>query len=83
MCYILAAQLSTFRSRHTSPLISRVSILQRFVINEPMLILLSKGVPMLFTTELCANICGETAVNLLDLAVQGVAACIKEIKTGG
>tara|TARA_B110000046_G_C12707173_1_gene279045 strand:+ start:230 stop:376 length:147 start_codon:yes stop_codon:yes gene_type:complete len=48
-----------------------------------MLILLSKGVPMLFTTELCANICGETAVNLLDLAVQGVAACIKEIKTGG
>ena len=58
------------------------SIFQRFVINEPMLILLSKGVPMLFTSELCANVCGETVVNLLDLAVQAVMACIKSIKTG-
>jgi len=58
------------------------SIMQRFVINEPLLILLSKGVPMLFTSELCANVCGETVVNLLDLIVQGIAACIKSIKTG-
>ena len=58
------------------------SIFQRFVINEPCLILLSKGVPMLFTSELCANVCGETLVNLLDLVVQGITTFIKHIKTG-
>ena len=58
------------------------SIFQRFVVNEPMLILLSKGMPMLFTSELCANVCGETVVNVLDLMVQAIAACIKQIKAG-
>ena len=58
------------------------SIFQRFIVNEPALILMSKGVPMLFTSELCANVCGETVVNLLDLMVQGIVACIKQIKTG-
>jgi len=59
------------------------SVCQRFIVNEPMLILLSKGVPMLFTSELCANVCGETVVNLLDLLVQAIATCIKSIKAGG
>jgi len=58
------------------------SVFQRFVVNEPMLILVSKGMPILFTTEFCANVCGETVVNLLDLMVQGIVTCIKEIKTG-
>ena len=58
------------------------SVCQRFIVNEPMLILVSKGVPMLFTSELCANVCGETVVNLLDLFVQAIATCIKRIKVG-
>lgn len=58
------------------------SVFQRFVVNEPMMILVSKGMPILFTTEFCANVCGETIVNLLDVMVQAIVACIKEIKTG-
>lgn len=69
--------------RHRALLISwGFSVFQRFVVNEPMLILVSKGMPILFTTEFCANVCGETVVNLLDLMVQGIVTCIKEIKTG-
>ena len=59
-----------------------VSVFQRFLINEPMLILLSKGIPMLFTSELCANVCGETVVNLIDISVQAISTCVKAIRTG-
>ena len=59
------------------------SLFQRFVVNEPILILVSKGVPMLFTTAFCANVCGETVVNLLTLAVSAIATCVRNIKSGG
>ena len=59
------------------------SLFQRFIVNEPILILVSKGVPMLFTTAFCANVCGETIVNLLSLAVGAIATCMRNIKSGG
>ena len=59
-----------------------ISIFQRFVVNEPLLILLYKGLPMLFTTAFCANVCGESVVNILGLIVEGIITCIKQIKTG-
>ena len=59
-----------------------ISIFQRFVVNEPLLILLSKGLPMLFTTAFCANVCGESVVNIFGLIVEGIITCIKQIKTG-
>ena len=59
------------------------SVFQRFIVNEPVLILVGKGAPMLFTTALCANVCGESIANLLGLIVAGIVTCIKEIKSGG
>ena len=59
------------------------SIFQRFVVNEPALILAGKGLPMLFSTAFCANVCGESMANMLGLIVSGVVGCIKQIRTGG
>ena len=50
-------------------------VFQRFVVNEPVLILAAKGLPILFASEFFANFCGETIVNLLDLSIQGITAC--------
>ena len=59
------------------------SLFQRFIVNEPMLIVISKGAPILFTSAFCANVCGETIVNLLGLMVAAIATCIRNIKAGG
>ena len=59
------------------------SVFQRFIVNEPVLILAGKGVPMLFSTALCANVCGETIANTLGLMVEAVMTCVKQIRTGG
>jgi len=58
-----------------------VSVLQRFLVNEPMLIVCAKGAPICFASDFCSNLCGETVVNLLDLGVQSIMACISSIKT--
>jgi hypothetical protein len=50
-------------------------VFQRFVVNEPVLILAAKGFPILFASEFFANFCGETIVNLLDLSVQAITSC--------
>ena len=59
------------------------SIFQRFIVNEPALILAGKGLPMLFSSAFCANVCGESIANLLGLIVEGLTAFIKQIRTGG
>ena len=53
-----------------------------FIVNEPVLILVGKGVPMLFSTALCANV-WETIANLLALAISSIVQCINQIKKGG
>ena len=53
------------------------SIGMRFMVNEPMLIVVSKGAPILFSSEFCANFCGEAIVNLLDLLVQAITSLIQ------
>lgn len=53
------------------------SILQRFVVNEPLLILVGKLVPMLFSTALCANVCGESIANLAGYLVAGIISFVK------
>ena len=35
---------------------------------------------MLFTTALCANVCGETIVNILGLVVASITACIVRVE---
>ena len=55
------------------------SMAMRFVINEPFLILASKGVPMLFASAFCANLCGESIVNCLGLVVEGLIAFVRAL----
>ena len=52
----------------------------RFLINEPALILLGKGLPMIFASTLCATCCGETAVMCLSVTVEAIVTCIKSLK---
>jgi len=59
-----------------------VPSLHRQVLHEPMLILGTKALPLLFASELCANVCGETIVNLLNTFSVIVLECIKQIKSG-
>jgi len=53
------------------------SVCMRFLINEPFLICASKGVPMLFASAFCANLCGETIATCLGLMVEGVVAFVR------
>ena len=53
------------------------SIGQRFVVNEPVIILIGVLVPILFATECCANLCTETCNSALGI---GVAVCITVLK---
>ena len=53
------------------------SIMQRFAVNEPFLILIGVLLPLLFATECCANLCTESCNNALGVAV---AMCITFLK---
>jgi Ca2+-binding EF-hand superfamily protein len=53
----------------------------RFFLNEPMIILASKGLPMLFASAFCANLCGEAIVESLNLLVTIMIEVIKSIKS--
>ncbi|KOO28442.1 calmodulin-like protein 5 [Chrysochromulina tobinii] len=53
----------------------------RFFLNEPMIILASKGMPMLFASAFCANLCGEVIVESLNLLVTIMIEVIKSIKS--
>jgi len=54
------------------------SVIQRFVVNEPMLIVISRGLPMLFATAFCANCCGETIQGCLAVSLTSLVSCIKQ-----
>lgn len=55
------------------------SIMQRFIVNEPALILAGKGLPILFSSAFCANVCGETVANLLGLLVSALSTLLKNL----
>ncbi len=55
------------------------SIGMRFLINEPFLICASKGVPMLFASAFCANLCGESIVTCLSLLVDGTISFVRAL----
>jgi len=50
---------------------------QRFVVNEPMIILVGVLLPILFATECCANLCTESCNNAIGV---GIAMCITFLK---
>jgi len=53
------------------------SIMQRFVVNEPFIILIGVLLPILFASEFCANMCTESCNNVLGVAL---AMCITFLK---
>lgn len=55
------------------------SVGMRFLINEPLLILASKGVPMLFASAFCANVCGEAIVTCLGLSVDCIVGFVRAV----
>ena len=46
----------------------RGSVLFRFALQEPAIVLVSFGLPLLFATECLANLCGETVASVLSVA---------------
>ena len=56
------------------------SIMQRFIVNEPVLIGMSVLIPMLFATECCANLCTESCNNALGVGVAVVITFFKRLK---
>jgi len=56
------------------------SMMQRFLINEPILIFFSVMIPLLFATECCANLCTESCNNVLGVAVAVVITFFKRMK---
>ena len=45
-----------------------LSVLFRFALQEPAIVLVSFGLPLLFATECLANLCGETVASVLSVA---------------
>ena len=56
------------------------SVAQRFVVNEPVLIFVGLGLPLLFATECCANFFTESCNNFLGVLVQVIITFFKMLK---
>ena len=57
-----------------------LSAFQRFVLHEPTLILAAKGLPTLFASDFCANLCGENIVNLLSMMFSILLGLLQRLK---
>lgn len=55
------------------------SLVQRFLINEPLLILLSKGFPMLIHSTYCNNVYMESCVHFWDPIIEALANMLRAL----
>ena len=56
------------------------SVFFRFVVNEPAIIGCTFGLPLCFSSELMANLCGETVGNLLGVAFEAIMAAFARVR---
>jgi len=42
--------------------------------------LIYRYMPMLFTNAACANVCGESVANMIEVLVTGIAQCLKQLR---
>ena len=56
------------------------SAANRFILSEPMVIMVSKFAPLLFASAFCANCLGETITNTMGLALSAFVEMIKSLK---
>jgi hypothetical protein len=54
------------------------SILQRLVLNEPLIIVGSRGLPLMLHSSICACLCTEAIVEYISQAVEASASVVKE-----
>ena len=54
-----------------------MSMFQRWAVNEPTIIIMAKGMPMLFASEWCRNVCCESCVNLLQLLTEVLCGVVR------
>ena len=59
------------------------SVGQRFLVNEPFIILFGALVPLLFASAFCSNLCTESCNNTLTVAVTIVVTCLKSLRRVG
>ena len=57
-----------------------MSLAQRFVAMEPIIIIVGVMLPMLFATECCANMCTESCNNVLGIGFAMVISFLKRLK---
>ena len=55
------------------------SVGQRFLVNEPFIILFGFALPLLFATEFCANLCTESCNNVLGIVVTVIIKSMKRV----
>ena len=59
------------------------SVGQRFLVNEPFIILFGALLPLLFASAFCSNLCTESCNNTLTVAVTIVVTCLKSLRRVG
>ena len=55
------------------------SVVQRIILNEPLLIITSRGLPILLQSSLCACLCSEAMVEYASHFIEAFAAMLKEL----
>ena len=61
----------------------QMTVGQRFLVNEPFIILFGALVPLLFASAFCSNLCTESCNNTLTVAVTIVVTCLKSLRRVG
>ena len=56
------------------------SLVQRFVVAEPLLIVAAFVIPLLFATEFCTNLFSEAANNAIGIALATLVVLLKRLK---
>ena len=57
-----------------------ISVVQRFFLNEPIIILVAFFLPICFANECIGNLCGETVTQTLDVFFEVLFAMLKSLK---
>ena len=56
------------------------SVAQRFLVNEPFIIIFGAIVPLLFASQFCSNLCTESCNNALTVGVTILVNCLKSLR---
>ena len=85
---IYACEFSTLPGVEDTPLLQRElmfawawSVVQRVILNEPLVILSSRGLPMLLRSSFCSCFCTESCIDYIGQAVEAGVGMIKELLT--